>query len=137
MKRKSVSGKISTKLIKLAKNEILKPLTLCINFCIENDTFSSEMKQTDITPIFKKGDPKMKSNYRPISLLPLLSKIFEKIVQFQLSSYFELKLSKKLCGFREKTFYTTHNFPTHQKSSRLVRRWQICWNGTNGSFKSV
>ena len=44
----------------------------------------------------------MKSNYRPISLLPLLSKIFEKIIQFQLSSYFELKLSKKLCGFREK-----------------------------------
>ena len=44
----------------------------------------------------------MKSNYRPISLLPLFSKIFEKIIQFQLSSYFELKLSKELCGFREK-----------------------------------
>ena len=78
----------------------------------------------------------MKSNYRPISLLPLLSKIFEKIIQFQLSSYFELKLSKKLCGFREK-HSTQHNFPTHQKSSGLVRRWQICWNGINGSFKSV
>ena len=76
--KKSVSGKISTKLLKLAKN------------------------QADITPIFKKGDPKTKSNYRPISLLPLLSKIFEKIIQFQLSSYFELKLSKKLCAFREK-----------------------------------
>ena len=64
MKRKVLTEKFPPKLLKLAKNEIF----VCINFCIENDTFPSELKQADITPIFKKGDPEMKSNYRPISL---------------------------------------------------------------------
>ena len=101
MKEKSVSGKIPTKLLKLAKTEILKPLTNSINACIQNQTFPNELKQADVTPIFKKGDPKVKSNYRPISILPLLSKIFEKILHLQLSKFFDTKLSKKLCGFRE------------------------------------
>ena len=100
--KKSVSGKISTKLLKLAKTEILKPLTKCINTCIQNEIFPDELKLADVTPIFKKGDAKDKSNYRPISILPLLSKIFEKIIHLQLSNFFNSKLSKKLCGFREK-----------------------------------
>ena len=100
--KKSTSGTISTKLLKIAKNKLLTPLISCINSCIQNQTFPDELKQADIVPIFKKGDPMLKSNYRPISLLPVLSKIFEKIIHIQLSNYFESKLSKKLCGFREK-----------------------------------
>ena len=41
-------------------------------------TFPDELKIADIVPVFKKEDPKDKTNYRPISLLPLISKIFEK-----------------------------------------------------------
>ena len=41
-------------------------------------TFPDELKIADIVPVFKKEDPNDKTNYRPISLLPLISKIFEK-----------------------------------------------------------
>ena len=52
--------------------------------------------------VFKKGDRKIKSNYRPISLLPLISKIFEKAIQEQLVIISDKFLSPKLCGFRTK-----------------------------------
>ena len=40
----------------------LRPLTLCIKVCIENETHPNELKQADITPKFNKGKPKVKSN---------------------------------------------------------------------------
>ena len=40
---------------KLAKTEILKPLTICINTCIQNEIFPDELKLADVTTIFKKG----------------------------------------------------------------------------------
>ena len=117
--KKSIRRKISTKLLKLAQKEIIAPHAYYLNHCIRNEIFPEELKQADITPTFKSGDPKLRSNYRPISLLPLFSKIFEKIIKIQLTDYFETILSNKLCGFREKTFNPTRPFPTC-KNSKLV-----------------
>ena len=72
-----------------------------------NHQFPSSLKQANITPVFKKGSRNQKENYRPVSILPIISKIFEKILSKQLYIYFENILSKFQCGFR-KGFSTQH-----------------------------
>ena len=51
-------------------------LTNCINEAIRNNKFPDSLKLSDITPVFKKLDPSDKANYRPVSVLLLLSKVF-------------------------------------------------------------
>ena len=75
--KKNSSGEISPAIIKLAKKEILIPITNCINKCISIKSFPNELKVAYVIPVFKKEDPNNKANYRPISLLPIISKIFE------------------------------------------------------------
>ena len=60
-----------------------------------------------VTPVHKKDDPTDKTTYQPISVLPLLSKVFERVIYNQLGKYMETFLNKLLCGFR-KTHSTQH-----------------------------
>ena len=74
--------------------------------CINNSTeetgiFPSSLKLGNITPIFERDDPLDKSNYRPVSIIPLLSKVYERIIYNQLSQHFEQFLNSILCGFRK------------------------------------
>ena len=72
-------------------------LTNCINESLTNNKFPDTLKLSDITPIYKKLDPSDKANYRPVSILPLLSKVFEKIIYDQLCEYLEHFLNQLLC----------------------------------------
>ena len=72
------------------------------NITVDSCTFPSNQRNSGVTPVYKKGDRTDKSNYRPISILPAVSKIFEKLLFHQMNSYMENKLSKFLCGFRKK-----------------------------------
>ena len=117
--KKSTSGNIPTKALKVIAREICVPLTDCINSGILNGIFPDELKLADVTPIYKKSDPDDKVNYRPISILPSLSKIYEKVIYKQLNSFFETKLSALLCGFRSK-------YSTQHALSNLLFDWQSC-----------
>ena len=75
-------------------------LTKSINEINENK-FPDTLKLSDIVPVFKKLDPTDKTNFRPVSLLFLLSKVFEKITYNQLNEYVETLLNKLLGGFRK------------------------------------
>ena len=68
-----------------------------INKCI----FPDSLKAANITPVFKKDSRTEKTNYRPISILPNLSKIYERLIYNQLSRYLETFFSKFQCGFRK------------------------------------
>ena len=59
------------------------------------------MKLANITPLHKKGDSTIESNYRPVSILPATSKVFERILQKQILSHMDKYLSPLLCGFRK------------------------------------
>ena len=71
------------------------------NLSVDSGLFPSNLQYADVTPVYKKGERADKNNYRPISLLPALSKIFEKLLYYQLHNYIESKLSKFQCGFRK------------------------------------
>ena len=62
---------------------------MLINQVLNTGIFPDKLKIAKVIPIYKKGDPQLFENYRPTSLLPTISKVLEKIIHKQLSSYFE------------------------------------------------
>ena len=105
LKNKNSSGKdeISNKLLKSIKDEIAKPLTIIINQSLKTGVFPDALlKIAKVKPLYKKGDNFCLNNYRPISLLPIISKIFERVMFTQLYSYLNANnlLSEQQYGFR-------------------------------------
>ena len=78
---------ISTIVMKSIKHVILKSLTLIINQIINTGVFPNKLKIAKITPIFKKDDRTLFTNYRPISLLPIFSKVIEKVICIQINDF--------------------------------------------------
>ena len=76
-------------------------ITSDLNNSIYYGNFPTNLKNADLTPVFKKGDRQNKCNYRPVSILPPLSKVFERIMFSQVNEYMNSKLSIYLCGFRK------------------------------------
>ena len=76
---------ISSYFLKIALPLIEKSLGLMFNTSLETSQFPDSWKVARVTPIFKGGDKTEKSNYRPISVLPVISKLFEK--NLSLTSY--------------------------------------------------
>ena len=81
---------LSTKIIKPLKDSLIKPLTLIINQILNTGVFPSQLKIAKVIPIFKKDDNKLFNNYRPISLLPVLSKVVEKVISSQINDFFKI-----------------------------------------------
>ena len=69
--------------------------------------------------MFKKGDRSEKTNYRPVSILSPLSKIFERLLFTQINKYMDSKLSLYQCGFRR-------NMGTQNCLLFLIERWKKC-----------
>ena len=78
---------ISNNLIKRLEPLIAEPLALIINQSLSTGIFPDKFKITKITPIYQKDNKHFIENYRPISLLPSISKIFERVVYDQINSY--------------------------------------------------
>lgn len=90
-KNKPSSGHddLSINIVKQVMPTIIKPLVHLINSSFISSYFPDELKVAKVIPIFKKGETKDPSCYRPVSLLPIFSKIYEKVVYNQLVSYLE------------------------------------------------
>ena len=76
---------------------------ICLQFneAICASKFPASFKFANITPVFKQGSRNQKENYKSISILPIISKIFEKLICRQLSNHFDNIPSKFQCGFRK------------------------------------
>ena len=92
-------------------------LTDCINDAINKGVFPDSLKIANITPAHKKDEPTEEENYRPVSVLPLLSKIFERLLYDQLSEYSEKYLNTLLCGFKKAHSIPFSNFYKHGKKN--------------------
>ena len=83
-------------------NEISSPfLTKIYNTSKDEQVFPSTLKHADVIPVHKKDERSKKENYHPISLLPSVSKLFERDMYNQILGYIENFLSPYLFGFRK------------------------------------
>ena len=85
-------NEINVKLLKENAVICASILTRIFNSCITDGVFPDKLKLADISPIFKSIDSMAKENYRPVSILNSVSKIFEKPIQKQLNPVFDKKL---------------------------------------------
>ena len=75
------------------------------------------MKEADVLPIHKKGKKNKKENYRPVTFLPVLSKMFERIMFMQMFAFFEDIFNKQQCGFRK-------GYNTQQCLLKMLEKWK-------------
>jgi len=94
---------INTKILKLAAFDICEALTYLFNKCIDTGIYPKVLKIVKIVPVFKGGETSYK-NYRPISIVPTISKIFETFIFRQIYNFFEDNnlFKNNQYGFRKK-----------------------------------
>jgi len=92
-------------------NDIAGTLLYMVNLCIRQNVFPQCLKKSNITPVFKKKDRLCVDNYRPINLLPILSKIFENIILQQITEHANTFFHESLSGFRKN--HGCHDVLTH------------------------
>lgn len=91
-----------TSILKTVLPALVEPLLVCMNASIQKSIFPKVLKHAIITPIYKKGNAETPSNWRPISALPVLAKLFEKILFDRLQAFAQRSgfLSKAQFGFQ-------------------------------------
>ena len=99
-------NQIPAKFLRDGAEVLALPLGNVINLSIKISAFPEECKIAKLKPIFKKGARTDLKNYRPISLLPLVSKIIEKSIHFQIEDYLN---KKKLVYMYNSGFRTNHS----------------------------
>ena len=94
---------IKSSVLKLSMPSLCGHLTYLCNLSLLEGVFPDELKKANVIPLFKSGDPMTFSNYRPVSLLPVLSKVFEKVMYARLLDFLKEHklLFKYQFGFRE------------------------------------
>lgn len=95
---------LNANIIKSIKETLIPFLTRLFNLSVATSTFPDAFKLATVIPLFKSGEKGEISNYRPISILPVFSKIFEKIMKNQITNYFEENklFNANQFGFRSK-----------------------------------
>ena len=94
---------VSPRLLRQCATELAHPLSLLFNYCFQNSTWPKLWKISSIVPVHKKNSKSEAKNYRPVSLLPALSKVLETIVVSRLEEHFEKHhlLCTRQYGFRK------------------------------------
>ena len=91
----------------LSSQVIAAPLTQILNLSIQTRIFPDSLKNDKVTPCFKKGDKSDKTNYRPISILPIVSQIIERHISDQIKEYLNCP---KLLYERQPGFRSNHSW---------------------------
>ena len=93
---------ITAQVLQNSMTPILEPLCFLCNRSLTDGVFPNELKLANVLPLFKSGDDMLFNNYRPVSLLCTLSKVFEKVMYSRLLSFLESQkvLIKNQFGFR-------------------------------------
>ena len=119
---------ISARLLKDAAEVIAPSVTLLLNRSTSSHTFPSIWKCAKVIALFKAGDKERATNYRPISLLPTLSKLLERAVHIQFYEYLAKNklLNEKQYGFRPKCSTTTSLSKVADEILAKMENGQLC-----------
>ena len=112
-----------TKFLQMISNIVCTPLSKIFNIAVLTGTHPEKLKLVNAIPVFKKGSRLLVSNYRPISLLSNLNKVFEKIVYKRIYSFIEDNecLYSLQFGFRSK-HSTTHALINITEKNQICSR---------------
>ena len=116
--KKASSRGIPLKVLKMSKKAIF-PTSLIAPKHLLTTVFPEELKAASVSPVSKSKEPYLKSNYRPISILPLVSKIFERIICGQMQSYFSALLSNLVSSLQK-------DYSTQHVLFRVIETWKQC-----------
>ena len=115
----SRSGAIPTRFLKDGINEIAHTLSFLFNQSTDQGIFPSNMKIASVCPIYKgEGTKEDPSNYRPISVLPIIARVFEKVIHNQLNARVQNVIFKHQSGFRP-------NHSTESSTLKSTDRWLL------------
>ena len=92
---------IQPKFLKLGAPVMASHITCLINKTINSYVFPDSFKEAEVSPIYKNKDLLDKANYRPVSILPTISKLYERVLSDQLSDFLSNIMSKHLAAFRK------------------------------------
>ena len=115
-------GDIPTEMLKQTIDihlPIMSKMTKVINMSIGNNCYPDDLKLAEVSKVFKKKDDLDKENYRPVSVLTNMSKVFERIVYQQIEDFMKDKLLNLLTGFRK-------NHSTQHCLMRMLEKLYIC-----------
>ena len=113
---------IPAKVLYLGAKDLAIPLTKLYNSCISSGKWPSEWKRGEWIPAFKKDDPLDKENYRPVTVLSAVDKVFEQLISKQITTQFESPLSDSITAYRK-----SHSCQTTLVS--LVEQWKLARDG--------
>ena len=127
VKKGTSSNSISGKILKEHGSVYYDTITQIVNDSISGYVFPSRLKYADINPTIKPGkkDRTDMGNYRPLSVLPYASKIFERVLKIQIQNQFDDMLHPNLCGYRE-------GFSAQHALISMLEKWKKSLD--NGDF---
>ena len=103
--------------MRASKERCSETIAELFNNTLLTSSFPTKLKVADVNPVFKKDDPLKMKNYRPVSVLPVVPKIFERILHKQMSLHVDRFLLPYLCGYSK-------GFSTQQTPMSLIREME-------------
>ena len=95
-----------------------------INECFAQSTFPGLLKCAELSPIYKKSDSLQKGNYRPVSVLTVISKLYESVMNDQMTEHFIEILEDLLCAYRK-------GYSCQALLSKCVDDWKLALDSKN------
>ena len=100
MKKATGQDRIPPKLVKPAAAPLSHHLANISNQCVDTSEFPDDAKMAEVVPLYKKDDNLNMKNYRPVSILPSMSKVLEKIILHQMSRFLPEILDSRIAAYR-------------------------------------
>ena len=115
--RPAATNTITPRLLKESASAISGPLAELMNESIKQCKYPSRWKMGQVTPLFKKNDELSKENYRPVTVLPALNNVFEKLLASQLDQFYSEILSDYISAYRR-------HYSCETSLMRLTEDWK-------------